>query len=71
MELITSERLAGLVRQLRPEEREPLALAYFGGHSYRKVAEILSLPEGTVKSRIRSGLTNLRTCLSDGGIDLR
>jgi RNA polymerase sigma-70 factor (ECF subfamily) len=45
---------------LSNEERESISLAYFGGHSYREVAAILRLPEGTVKSRIRSGLARLR-----------
>lgn len=42
-------------------ERQPIVLAYFGGHTYREVATLLDVPEETVKSRIRSGLDRLRS----------
>lgn len=41
------------------DERRAIELAYFGGQSYRQVAVTLQQPEGTVKSRIRSGMKQL------------
>jgi RNA polymerase sigma-70 factor (ECF subfamily) len=50
-------------------ERRAIELAYFGGHTYRDVAAMLGEPEGTIKSRIRTGLVRLKTQLLDPGID--
>ncbi len=70
VEDVAMNQLAGddawkLLSRLGDAERRAITLAYFGDHSYREVAKLLGLPEGTVKSRIRSGLSRLRAGLSD------
>jgi RNA polymerase sigma-70 factor (ECF subfamily) len=53
------------IETLPEGEREAISLAYLSGLSYAKVAERLGLPEGTVKSRIRSGMRRLARSLDD------
>lgn len=52
---------------LKPEQRQALELAYFGGLTYEETAEQLHLPVGTLKSRIRAGLALMREQLSESG----
>ncbi len=63
-----SEGVRRAVARLDEDERRAIVLAYFGGHSYRETAEMLGEPEGTVKSRIRRGLTGLRHALESEGL---
>ena len=67
VDLITSEKVRAAVQQLPEDERAAIELAYFGGRSYREVATELDVPEGTIKSRIRSGMGQLRDSLATVG----
>jgi RNA polymerase sigma-70 factor (ECF subfamily) len=51
--------------ELPREQREVIELAYFGGFSHAQIAAMLNLPPGTVKGRMRLGLTKLRLLLGD------
>lgn len=51
------------IRALPNEQRRAIVAAYFQGLSYSEAAKALGEPVGTVKSRIRSGLSALRTSL--------
>ncbi len=68
IDLVYAERVTTALEQLTPEERSAISLAYYGGYTYREVATMLAQPEGTVKSRIRSGLKKLQSSLIDAGI---
>jgi RNA polymerase sigma-70 factor (ECF subfamily) len=49
--------------ELPPDQRQVIELAYFGGFTHTQIAEMLQLPAGTVKGRMRLGLTKLRVAL--------
>ena len=55
----TAERVRAAVSSLPDQQREAVLLAYFGGCTFRQVAERLGIPEGTAKSRLRLGLSKL------------
>jgi RNA polymerase sigma-70 factor (ECF subfamily) len=67
-DLVLADQVTKAISTLPEEERAPIELAYFGGHTYREVAVLLSQPEGTVKSRIRNGLRKMRGVLTESGV---
>lgn len=67
-DLTVADKVKEAVAVLPDAEREAIALAYFGGHTYREVAAMLGQPEGTVKSRIRVGLKRMRSVLQSSDL---
>jgi RNA polymerase sigma-70 factor, ECF subfamily len=61
---LDAERVRKGMALLTAIQREALTLAYFGGYSQSQVAQLLNLPLGTVKTRIRDGLIGLRHALA-------
>jgi RNA polymerase sigma-70 factor (ECF subfamily) len=55
----------GALRELPPDQRQVIELAYFGGFSHSQIADMLKLAPGTVKGRMRLGLTKMRVALGD------
>ena len=53
-------RVQRALERLTTMQRQAVELAYFGGHTYREVAALLDVPEGTIKTRIRDGMIRLR-----------
>jgi RNA polymerase sigma-70 factor (ECF subfamily) len=57
---IDGTRVRKALERLTEIQRQAVELAYFGGHSYREVAQLLDVAEGTIKTRIRDGMIRLR-----------
>ena len=53
------------VMQLRPEEQEVFLLRQNGELTYEAIAEVISIPIGTVKTRMRSAIRQLRESAGD------
>lgn len=60
---LEQEQVRRCLGHLTDLQRESVTLAYYAGHTYRQVAELLDTPLGTVKTRLRDGLIRLRDCM--------
>ncbi|WP_328323028.1 sigma-70 family RNA polymerase sigma factor [Kribbella sp. NBC_00382] len=61
------EQVRHCLSSLTELQRESVTLAYYGGYSYREVAELLDAKLATIKARMRDGLIRLRDCLGVTG----
>ena len=60
---LEQEQVRRCLGDLTELQRESVTLAYYGGYTYREVGELLEVPLGTVKTRLRDGLIRLRDCM--------
>jgi RNA polymerase sigma-70 factor (ECF subfamily) len=60
-----TRRVRGALDELPADQRQVIELAYFGGLSHSQIAEMLDLPPGTVKGRMRLGLNKMRSALGE------
>lgn len=63
-----AHRVRCALTDLPADQRRVIELAYFGGYTHTEIAEMLGLPAGTVKGRMRLGLTKLRLALGAEGV---
>ena len=61
----TARRVRGALRELPQEQSEVIGLAYFGGFTHSEIADMLGMPLGTVKGRMRLGLEKIRLRLAE------
>ena len=62
----TRRQLQGVLAELPADQSQVLELAYFGGFTHSEIAEMLALPLGTVKGRMRLGLERIRNQMAEG-----
>ena len=56
----------GALRDLPEDQSKVVQLAYFGGLSHSEIAEVLGMPLGTVKGRMRLAMEKMRATLAEG-----
>jgi len=59
-----AHRVRSALVDLPDDQRRVIELAYFGGFTHAEIADMLGLPAGTVKGRMRLGLSKMRVALS-------
>jgi RNA polymerase sigma-70 factor (ECF subfamily) len=62
------EQVRAALRHLPPEQLKVLELAYFSGYTHAEIAEMLDIPLGTVKGRMRLGLKKIREFFESQGM---
>jgi RNA polymerase sigma-70 factor (ECF subfamily) len=60
---VEQQQVRRCLKALTDLQREAITMAYYGGYTYREVAELLDTALPTIKTRMRDGLIRLRDCL--------
>lgn len=60
---LTSDDVRTALEMLPPAQRETIELAYFKGYTHTQIAQLMEVPLGTVKGRMRIGLHRLKSAL--------
>jgi len=67
--MLSSMTVRGALRSLTPTHREALQATIFADRTTQQAAEVLGVPQGTVKSRVYYALRSLKSALKDNGWD--
>jgi RNA polymerase sigma-70 factor (ECF subfamily) len=65
-----AQRVRAVLATMTTKQRQVIELAYWGGHTHSEISQLLQIPLGTAKARIRDGLIRLRAGLTAGLADL-
>lgn len=57
---LDAKRVSQALGRLSEPQREALTLAYYGGYSQTEIAALVGAPLGTIKTRMRDGMTRMR-----------
>jgi RNA polymerase sigma-70 factor (ECF subfamily) len=60
-----ARQVRSVLAELPADQRQVIELAYFGGFTHSEIAELLHLPPGTVKGRMRLGLAKMRVAFGE------
>ena len=63
-----ADRVRSALHDLPDEQRQVIELSYYGGFTHEQISEMLALPPGTVKGRMRLGLSKLRIAFAETGV---
>ena len=67
---LRGEEVREALDRLNPEQKKSIELAYFSGYTQSEIAELMGVPLGTVKGRMRNGLLKLRGWLEGRGLEV-
>jgi RNA polymerase sigma-70 factor (ECF subfamily) len=68
--VLERQRINQALQTLPRDQRTTIELAYFGGYTHSEIANLLKIPLGTVKGRLRLGMDKLRLTLAEPGMEL-